>query len=240
MSPKKILFEHVPKCGGTSIVNYLVSHYGNDQVYYIRGDRARAYIDHFKRLTGQERNKYRLIFGHGAHHLLECVAESWIKLTVLRNPVQRIISHYHYVLRTPDHYLYQKVTSEGLTLKAYATRGLSGELRNNLVCRFTGLAAEDAERHPEDSVERAIQTLREKYDVVGVLAHLEAAMDLLKEKAGFTKAFGSRKLNSTRYQVPLASIPESTKSAIAEVNSLDMRLYERVLSIAPKEVGHLY
>ena len=235
MNPQRVLFEHVPKCGGTSIVNYLMSQYRQDQVFYIRGVQATAYIDYYRRLP-RHQTRFHLVVGHGAHHLLDAINDEWITLTVLRDPVQRIISHYNYVLRTPNHYLYEQVATAGMSLEAYATSGLTSELQNNFVCWFTGKTPEEAIQAPEQSVEEAFQVLQERYDIVGTLEQLEPTMQVLQEKAGFTHAFGGRKLNATAYKTPPSAVLASTKHIIAEVNALDVHLYERVASLAPQAV----
>ena len=236
MIPQRVLFEHVPKCGGTSIVNYLMSNYRQDEVFYIRGVQQMAYIDYYKRLSESQRDRFHLIVGHGAHQLLDEISDTWITFTVLRDPVKRIISHYNYVLRTPNHYLYKKVKSSGMPLEAYATSSLTSELRNNFVCRFIGKTPDEAEQTPEQSVEQAFQVLHQRYNVVGVLEQIDSMMNVLKEKAGFVNEFSGRKLNFTVYRKPPAAIAESIKQRIAEINFLDVQLYERVLSLAPQPV----
>ena len=236
MIPKRVLFEHVPKCGGTSIVNYLMSNYRQDEVFYIRGVQQLAYIDYYKRLSELQRDRFHLIVGHGAHQLIDEIPNNWITVTVLRDPVKRIISHYNFVLRTPNHYLYEKVKTTGMPLEAYATGSLTTELRNNFVCRFIGKTPDEAEQTPEQSVEQAYQVLQQRYNIVGVLEQIDATMQVLKEKAGFVNEFGGRKLNFTVYRKPPAAIAEATRKAIAEVNFLDVQLYERVLSLAPQPV----
>ena len=59
-------------------------------------------------------------------------------ITFLRDPVERLISHYHYVLRRPKHYLYEQVVKDGLSLSDYVTSDISPELSNHQVRMISG------------------------------------------------------------------------------------------------------
>ena len=66
----------------------------------------------------------RVVHGHmgfGVHRLFPQPARY---VTLVCDPVARIASHYAHVLRTPNHYLYEQVTAERLTLLEYACSGL--------------------------------------------------------------------------------------------------------------------
>ncbi len=37
-TPQRVLFEHVPKCGGTTVTNYLISQYASKRIFSIDGN----------------------------------------------------------------------------------------------------------------------------------------------------------------------------------------------------------
>lgn len=92
--PRKVFFDHVPKCGGTSIVSYLRAHYPCRKVFLAYGSDAR---DEFVRLAEHMRRSLGLIAGHQVDMLLDSVDSSFTVATLLRDPVERIVSVYYYV-----------------------------------------------------------------------------------------------------------------------------------------------
>ena len=237
---KKLLFEHVPKCGGTSIINYLASQYSRDRIFAIDGNNPEANIARFRKLPREVFNYIDLIAGHNAHHLVDILPANWLKFTLLRDPIDRIVSHYYYVLESPGHYLHQAVKQPGMTLEDYATSGLSHELQNYYTCLFLGISDDAVKQDPAGAANRAFSLLSDDYDVVGVLEHLQAALDTLAEKAGFVQPYIPRRLNQTKHRIKLTDVQDSTRRAIAEVNSADVLLYDRVMLVTPQNTSAVF
>jgi hypothetical protein len=226
--PEKVLLEHVPKCGGTTVTNYLKSQYAHQRIFSIDGSNPSKSIELFMSLPEKRRHLYDLVHGHGANRLRQYIHQKSLAVTILRDPVERIISHYYYVCRSPKHYLFNEVTVNKMSLIDYATSSLSGELRNNYVCRFLQISAEEAESTPDESINSAYSILRDKYAVVGIMDNIDSAMKILASKASFRDEYKDKKLNVTIDRPKQTEIEQSTLDAIAEVNQLDVRLYDLV------------
>ena len=69
--PRKILFDHLPKCGGSSLNVYLEAHYPKRKTFSTNGLNPTASVDDFKNLSQRKRHGYDLVKGHLAHNLLE-------------------------------------------------------------------------------------------------------------------------------------------------------------------------
>ena len=230
--PKKVLYEHIPKCAGTSVRSYLKSQYPFNRIYAVRGSHPARYIAHFESLPEQRRHRYDLIVGHGAHQLRRHVHPDILKATILRDPVDRVISHYFFVLRSPEHYLHHEVTTRGISLLDYATGRVSNELRNHYVSSFLEMSAEEVERSPDESVAHAFEVIRSEYDVVGTVDDLDAAIGALAAAAGFHDHFRPGKLNVTADRPTQQEIDPATIQTIADLNSLDVKLYELIRDVA--------
>nr|WP_242467555.1 sulfotransferase family 2 domain-containing protein [Thiocapsa imhoffii] len=230
--PSRLLFEHIPKCAGSTISSYLRSCYPECNTFEIDGAQPRKSIESFLRSSESTRYGYSLIMGHGAHQLISFSHPETIGFTVLRDPVDRIISHYYFVLKSPRHYLHQEVVSRRMSLIDYATSNLSGELRNNYVTRFIGVDAAEAERNANESVTAVIDALR-RYAVVGVTDRVSLAIEKLSKIANLPNDYSGERHNVNRGRVARDQIPQETKRLIEEVNFLDMRLYEWVRAGAP-------
>jgi hypothetical protein len=226
--PKKVLFDHFPKCAGTSVSDYLKSQHLPRKTYTTSGSDPLESVSQFKALPEKIRFSYDLIYGHCAHELLDFTHPDKITLTILRDPVERIISHYFYVKRTRYHYLHEPVLQSSISLEEYATSGLSIELRNFYVSHYLETSYQEAERCPEKSIARACRIVEEKYDIIGFTDNLNTAMESLRRKALYRQPFQERKLNiSTCYQ-DRKEIDKSVLDTIRQVNFMDVEFYKRL------------
>ena len=219
--PRKILFDHLPKCGGSSLNAYLGAHYPIRKTFWINVRSPAASVDEFKRFPESRRYGYDLINGHLAGLLIDFAHPECLKVTMLRDPVDRIISHYYYVKRSPTHYLYSKVHESDMSLKDYVTSGLSRELGNWYTTHFSGLGIEDVEQYPEDSIKRAV-------DIIGFLDGYSSFTQELRDRARLRYEYQDRKLNVTSRRVSINDVPQSTIDAIEQMNQLDIVLYRRI------------
>jgi len=166
--------------------------------------------------------------GHLAHELRDYVPPGTVKFTILREPVDRIISHYYYVRTDQQNYLHDRVINENIQLEDYASSLLSLELRNWYTTHFSGLSLDEAESAPEASVRAAVKNILENYDVVGFQDDLAAAVRALIDVARLYRRFDTKRVNETIGRVKTSDVPERAKQAIAEANYLDVRLYARL------------
>ena len=226
--PAKILFDHLPKCGGSSLNTYLAAHYPMRKTFSINGLNPNASVEQFKRLPQARRHGYDLINGHLANALLNCVHPDCLKITMLREPVDRIISHYYYVRRTPTHYLHETVTASGMGLADYAVSGLSEELRNWYTAHFSGLTAVEAEQAPEAAVNTALDGVLNHFDLVGFVDAFSSFTDALLVRANLRHAYRGRKVNLTPGRAGIEEVPETALRAIRQVNQLDIVLYNKI------------
>lgn len=226
--PGKLLFEHIPKCGGTTVVNYLRSQYLDNRIFTVYGKDTGKRISLFKSLSQEKRYNYDLIVSHGAHQLRHYCHPDTLKATILRDPVERIISHYYYVLRTPAHYLHKKVTENNMSLADYVTSDLCGELRNSYVARFLEIPADEVDKNADKCVARAQKIIKEEYSVTGILDRLHETMESLARSRNFHSKFKSRKLNVTTDRPTQQGIEKNVLCAIETTNALDVRLYQSI------------
>ncbi|MCI5223688.1 MAG: hypothetical protein D3924_13715 [Candidatus Electrothrix sp. AR4] len=226
--PRKILFDHLPKCGGASLNVYLEAHYPRRKTFSTNGRNPTASVNDFKNLSQRRRHGFDLVNGHLAHELLGYVHPECLKVTVLREPVERIISHYHYAKRSPEHYLYSKIHSSYMSLEDYATSDLSGELRNWYTTHFSGLKVDEAERSPEEATAKAFDVVLKRYDIIGFLDDFSSFAEALRTQADLRYEYQNRRVNVTQDRPSTNDVAQSVIIKIQQVNHLDIALYKKI------------
>lgn len=225
---KPLLFEHVPKSAGTTVIQYLRRHYPARRIFTIDGMRPDASHDEFRSMEAPKRYSYDLVYGHGAHKLMGLVRPDMIRATILRNPVDRLVSHYFFVKASPAHYLHEAVMTKRMSLTDYVQSDLSAELRNNLVRRFSGIPWQEADRDPDAAVETTLQILLNNYQIVGFTEDLDKSMQEFARVLQFGSSWQGKSHNITRNKPRLAEISKEDLDLVRRFNALDVEVYQQI------------
>ncbi|MFN2135609.1 MAG: sulfotransferase family 2 domain-containing protein [Candidatus Promineifilaceae bacterium] len=226
----KILFDHLPRCGGTTLKAYLASHYPRRKTYNLSGADPGSSVRIFTSFSEAQQRGYHLIMGHLANELEPLVDPVCIHCTLLRNPVDRFASFYYYVRQMPHHYLYGALMREQMTLDDFARSELGEEVRNWLTIHFSGMTRLQAERRPQEAIARALDTCKQ-IDLVGFVEQYPHFVNRLRTMANLRHEFLPEKLNAVANRTPLSDIPRMTREHIAEVNFLDIDFYDRAYDL---------
>ena len=170
--------------------------------------------------------RYRLIKGHFYFGLHRFIPGPSVYITFLRNPVERVLSFYHYARSTPDHYLYDVLTKECLNLKAPLAQEATLELCNEQTRLLAGDEWEDPQRPvTRAALERAQVNLRTHFRVVGLTEEFDASVLLVHRTFGWDLPFYVKE-NVTKNKPDGAVLDAETRRLVEETNSFDLELYE--------------
>ena len=227
--PHRLIFDHIPKCAGSALGAFLKLHYPDRKVFTTKGSGPLESVEQFRQLPEAKRHSFELLKGHFTGHLIDCAHPDCLVVTVLREPVDRIVSHYYFAKEKPTHYLHEQIHSDNLSLKDYVESGISHELQNHYTLHFSGFSVEDAERDPEGAITKAYECLR-GYDLVGFQDELPAFVGKLSQLVGLRFPFPEKKVNVTQVRKNVREIDDVALEAIEKANALDLELYRRIRS----------
>ena len=207
-----VIFLHIPKACGTTLTKLLQRWCRREEVYEV-GEKPR---DQQLAELGA-RPGVRLVIGHAAFGLHEAMPVETRYITVLRDPVERLVSHFHYAGRTRQHRLHESIKSGEMTLLALARR------LANLQTRYLGGRVEDVP--DEATLARAKENVVRHFAVAGIVERFEETVVLLHRVfARKLRPFASENVGTRRS--PLESLGADDLRAIRAAHELDYALYD--------------
>jgi Sulfotransferase family len=234
-SPCPLVFLHMPKAGGTTLEGIVKRQYAGRKSYRFTGSDENAAV--FRALPEAERAAFDLLSGHVYFGIHEHVPRACTYITMLRHPVERIVSLYHYVKRSPGHYLYKYGFADRRDVEDFVHRPITVEidnwqtrLLNPEPDSFLPIGGVD-----ERMLEIAKTNLREHFAVVGVTERFDETLSVLSRKFGWADVSYERR-NVTENRQTLADLPESTVAAILDANRFDAQLHETARSLLEEQI----
>jgi hypothetical protein len=231
-----IAFVHIPKTAGTTLNSVLALEYALNERHEImmrgmswilpRPEIIRRPLISFSKIrrlkaSVRSRRDLRLVHGHFDLSMMKHLPYDTRYFTLLRDPVERAISHYYHFRRRPAERLHplavqstlaEWVGSCGLVeMDNGQTRRLAGEM--NLPCgRVT--------RH---MLERAKSNLAE-FAVVGLTERFDESLTLLARAFGWCPhPYVAQNVGANR--PPRSELSRETVEAIERCNRFDLELY---------------
>lgn len=233
-----LLFLHIPKCAGTTLTEEILTKRFSSKeiiVFYELG--TTALIDMLKAMSKREQRTVRCIAGHfayGIHKFYNARPCSYI--TVLREPIDRVISHYYYVLRRTDHYLHKEVTEKGIDLKQYVESGMSLELDNGQTRILAGIGqGAPFGKSSEAMLEKARKHL-DRFDLVGITEEFDGFLEILGRKMGWKISRIADK-NVTQNRTQINNLDKDTLAVIEHYNRFDLELYQHAHGLFKAQRG---
>lgn len=223
MNYDNLIFLHIPKAAGSTLHPVLERHY-NKRTYQTIS--LPEQLEAFKHLPETERHRICLLKGHMPFGMHSYLAGHSRYITLLRHPVERIVSHYYYDKRNPDHYLYPHI-ARGMSLLDFASAGLSGELHNGQVRLLSGHDQDiPCGECTRDLLDTAKRNIEDSFAVVGLTERFDESLVLMGIALGWnwTPYYLNRNVSKDK---PVAKqIDPLALKAIEQANQLDLELYD--------------
>jgi hypothetical protein len=238
-----VVFMHLQKTAGTSIVNIARHFYGNSKIIshsdvFLDSNHLDS-VDNGLNQADSTKHKFagiQFISGHFGYHFAKPFMEDRYSFTFLRNPVERILSFYYFCLtRNPNQFktyeLAQNLSLDEFLLLGFTDPGIKSHIWNYQVCQLadgfgtnSGLNLKD-----EELLGLAIQHL-EEFSYIGFTETFEKDQDIILKAIGITIPVGKFVCNANPGRPLFDSLPQSSKKLLLELTELDRILYETAWS----------
>jgi hypothetical protein len=218
----RLIFLHIPKTAGSTLRRILERQYDPRHIFTLEG--WRVHEKDFPGLPEAVRAQVRVLEGHQFFGLHAHLPGPALYLTLLRDPVERLVSQYYHILRSPEHYLRPQVVDGGLSLAEFAHAKLAPELDNGQLRYVAGLGDLPCGAVGAEHLERARRILREQFAVVGLVERFDESVLLMRLTLGWRPPIYQR-TNIGRNRPPQTPLSESDRTALREANIWEWELY---------------
>lgn len=217
----RVLFDHLPKTGGSAIAAWLERELGSGCVSpHIDGEH--------QALIRQFGGQYSVLCGHVSYTKGEDIDPRYRYATLLREPVDRILSWLYFVLTNHTDtelrglvpLVRRFLDSDGAELHERLREHLSNTYVEHF-CRLLGDGTEDAPRR----LHNALAALR-RYDVVGIYADMPRFLAAMGALLQLPAPRELARINVTVSRPGRQQISAALRARLVELNQLDLQFYE--------------
>ena len=233
-----LIFLHILKTGGTTL-NVLLENYFAPENSFATFPNERhpdGHIDKFNALTEAEKLDIDFLTGHMGFGLHEKLPRPSQYVTMLRDPVARVVSRYRHEQRDEPSHLHKHI-QEGMTLAQYAKYYAEAAEMDNLQTRMVAGNWNLRGRGPctQQMLAQAKANLDQHFIVVGVTERFDETYLLLTKQLNWPILPYKR-----RNVMPVGQISDDlsleTLSAIRFYNQFDVELFEYAEQLLDKQV----
>jgi hypothetical protein len=239
---KTIIYIHIPKTAGRTLNKIIRAQYDSEAIFSNaqavmsklgldwqkipasrRWEISREFLAYLPEI---EKRKIKILFGHmnfGRHELLP---QPCTYITLLREPAERIISYYYHIKRMKNHYLYDIIESQQLSIGDFIESGITFTLDNCQTRMISGVG--DSVEHgrcTHDILDKAKANLKNYFSLVGLTEQFDQTLILLKQKFNWNLITYAKE-NVTWDRPLLNDIPKHDLQIIRKYNQLDFELYD--------------
>ena len=212
-----IVFLHIPKTGGVTLRRALKWKYPSRTLY---AETLTKPLEAFEQVPLSERASARVISGHLHYGVHEYIPQECEYVTVLREPVARVISSYHYILGDQSHWLHADLVRSDAPWEEFLRT--EPTVDNHQTRMISGRGGGELTRAPEpldpDALEKAKRNL-ERFLVVGLTERFDETFLLLRRALRWKLPFYLTANVTRRPKRGARASSSASASAISSISS---------------------
>lgn len=237
-----MIFLHIVKTAGTTLRSLLLPKFPGLANYYLNTALNPQCIEEFKQLSRIRKDSLGYVHAHMVPFGIHKYLSQATYITILRNPVDRVISEYYFICRNPDHPAHSVVKE--LRFADYVTSSvLTAQVQNTQTRIISGIGGTYqilGYEKPLTSLDlkRAKANIKKHYLLVGLFERFDETMVLLKRALGWRmRDIFYRRQNVGNNRPAVDKVAGHIINDIERYNQLDFELYEYAKQLFEKRIA---
>jgi Galactose-3-O-sulfotransferase len=228
--PSRLIFLHVPRTAGSTLHRILARQYPPETVHteelFMPSE-----VEAFAARPEETRARIRLLKGHMAFGLHQVLPGPSRYFSMVRDPVDRLVSYYYYIRRRPADALHRMMMENDLDLAAFVTSGIARDHTDNSFVRFfSGSPFVELDAVDEALTERARANIDEYFILVGLQGYFDETILMLKHALGWKDPY-YRSQNVTKGRPKLDDLDDRTKKILDKHTRYDRVIYDHCKNV---------
>ncbi len=218
----KLFFDHIPKVAGTSLVKVIEKFIGSADGHQSVNLGLYSALDAFR--------DSHFLHGHFYYKLGDSLPIDRFCMTMLRDPVDRVLSSYYFAKNNNSaksaplvRYAHQMELEEYIE---YQDVQLQSEISNAQTKHFYPLCWAGGGSPSDQQMLSSAKLALEQFQLVGVLEDFESFLDILCFEQGWSPVTDSVRENTTLLRTKVSELPAPIRQRLEELNKLDIEFYQ--------------
>jgi hypothetical protein len=220
-----LVFLHVPRTAGTTLSRFLRGKYRRAEIfpaYSAAGETLAEQLQALREMSAAGRDRINLVLaGHAEYGQHEALSRPARYLSVLRDPVDRVVSSYRFLHDHPKDPLYPEVVGQGMSLTDFVASPSAKGINDWQTRCLAGVPWSETEWTPA-VFDRAKENVERDFLLAGLTERFPETVVLLSRLMGWRNNYYAT-LNTSKAE---ARCSEEDRRLILEHNQLDLKLYD--------------
>ena len=227
--PSCVVFLHIPKTAGTTLYAILDRQYAAKKILTIRDPSVP--ITPFAERA--KRGELLLVRGHvpfGVHRQLGIRSRY---ITILRQPVERVMSIYGYIKRDKSHPLHSTLRDEGMTVSDFMNSEIAEQdAINGQTRQLAGTEGIDSHENMLELAKRNLAT----FSAVGLTERFDESLILFRRRLRWKLPL-YRSKNVAPDTIRQEEQPVEVRARVEKGNHLDLELYDFAMKLFDRQIA---
>lgn len=225
-SNRLVIFVHIQKTAGQTFRTILNQKFGSDRCLEIGKSAHHVSIQCLGKMPKEKRDEFHCVMAHLPYGLHTYFDKPCYYITLLRDPVERAVSQFFYICRTPSNERYRLIKETDFSFLSYVEHDEFGR-SDNMQIRYI-INDFVKEKIDMEGYELAKDALLKKFALFGITERFEDTIKLLETSFKW-RIHKFKNKNVTKNRPALNALDPKAIRLLQEKNYYDLLLYQFAL-----------